>query len=185
MYKYVKTLSFPVDIRKKNLKLARCLITQLGGANGELGAALRYFSQKYTMPDDKGRTLLNDIATEELGHVEMISTMVYQLMKGATLDELKEAGLDGYYSDHKTGIYPLDAAGNAFTAAYFAVTGDPIADLVEDMAAESKARVTYENLIDLAEDEDVIIPLLFLRQREVVHFNRFEELYNYYKSKGY
>lgn len=185
MYKYVKTLAFPVDIKKKDIKMAKYLITQLGGANGELGAALRYFSQKYTMPDDKGRSLLNDIATEELGHVEMISTMVYQLLKDATKEEIKDAGLGGYFADHRKGVYPVDASGVPFTSAYFQVTGDPIADLVEDMAAESKARVTYENLIELTDDEDLINPLLFLRQREVVHFNRFEELYNEYKTKGY
>lgn len=185
MYKYVKTLAFPVDIKKKDVGMAKILITQLGGANGELGAALRYFSQKYTMPDDKGRSLLNDIATEELGHVEMISTMVYQLLKNATVDEIKEAGLGGYFADHRKGIYPVDASGVPFSSGYFQVTGDPIADLVEDMAAESKARVTYENLIDLTDDEDLINPLLFLRQREVVHFARFEELYNEYKTKGY
>lgn len=185
MYKYQKILAFPVDIKKKNLKLAKCLLSQLGGANGELGAAIRYFSQKYTMPCDMGRALLNDIATEELGHVEMISTMIHQMIKDATVEEIKEAGLAGYFTDHRKGIFPCDANGSAFTTAYLQVTGDPIADLVENMAAESKARVTYENLIDLAEDEDLINALLFLRQREVVHFARFEELYNYYKVKGY
>ncbi len=185
MYKYVKTLNFPVNIKKKDIKMAKYLITQLGGANGELGAALRYFSQKYTMPDDKGKALLNDIATEELGHVEMISTMVRQLLQDATIEELKENGLAGYFAEHKKGVFPVDSSGNAFTAAYFAVTGDPIADLFEDMAAEQKARVTYENLIDLASDPDIINPLLFLRQREVIHFNRFKELYEYYKNKGY
>ncbi|MFI3260258.1 MAG: manganese catalase family protein [bacterium] len=185
MYKYQKILSFPVDIKKKDVNMAKCLLSQLGGANGELGAALRYFSQKYTMPCDRGRALLNDIATEELGHVEMISTMIHQLLSGATKDEIKEAGLSGYFTDHRKGIFPVDASGSPFTAAYFQVTGDPIADLVEDMAAESKARVTYENLIELTEDEDLINVLLFLRQREVVHFNRFEELYNIYKTKGY
>ena len=185
MYKYVKTLPFPVDIKKKDLKMAKYLISQLGGANGELGAAIRYFSQKYTMPDDKGRALLNDIATEELGHVEMISAMVYQLMKNASIEEIKEAGLGGYYVDHSKGVFPCDASGQSFTSSYFAVTGNPIADLIENMAAESKARVTYEHLIDLTNDEDLINPLLFLRQREVVHFKLFESLYQYYKSKGY
>ncbi len=185
MYKYVKTLPFPVNVKKKDLKMAKYLITQLGGANGELGASIRYFSQKYTMPDDKGKALLNDIATEELGHVEMISTMVYQLLKDATLEELKKENLDGYFTEHKKGIYPVDTSGVPFTAAAFAVTGDPIADLYENMAAEQKARVTYENLIDLTDDESIINPLLFLRQREVVHFNRFEKLVEYYKKKGY
>ena len=156
-----------------------------GGANGELAAAMRYFSQKFTMPDDKGRALLNDIATEELGHCEMICSMVSELTKDASLKELEEAGLASYYADHNKGIYPVDASGVPFTATYFAVTADPIADLMEDMAAEQKARAVYENLIDLTDDEDVLAPLLFLRQREVVHFNRFKELYEYYKSKGY
>ncbi len=185
MYKYTKLLPFPVDIKKKDLRMAKYLITQLGGANGELGASIRYFSQKYTMPDDIGKALLNDIATEELGHVEMISTMIYQLLKDATKEELKDAGLDGYYTEHRKGVFPIDSSGVPFTAAYFAVTGDPIADLVEDMAAEQKARVTYENLIELTDDESIINPLLFLRQREVVHFNRFHELYEYYKEKNY
>ncbi len=156
-----------------------------GGANGELAAAMRYFSQKFTMPDDKGKALLNDISVEELGHCEMICTMVSELTKNATLKELEEAGLASYYADHNKGIYPIDASGVPFTATYFAVTADPIADLMEDMAAEQKARAVYENLIDLTDDEDILAPLLFLRQREVVHFNRFKELYEYYKSKGY
>ncbi len=185
MYKYVKTLAYPINIHKKDLRMAKYLITQMGGSNGELGAALRYFSQKFSMPDEKGKALLNDIATEELGHVEMIATMVHQLLENATKEELTEAGLDSYFTEHRRGVYPIDASGVPFTVSYFAVTGDPIADLAEDMAAEQKARVTYENLIDLTDDEDLINPLLFLRQREVVHFNRFKELYEYYKSKGY
>ncbi len=185
MYKYVKTLNFPVNIKQKDIKMAKYLITQLGGANGELGAALRYFSQKYTMPDDLGKALLNDIATEELGHVEMISTMVHQLLKDASLEELKSNGLESYYVEHKKGIFPIDTSGNSFTSSYFAVTGDPIADLTEDMAAEQKARVTYENLIDICSDPDIINPLLFLRQREVVHYNRFKSLCEYYRQKGY
>lgn len=185
MFKYVKHTNYPVNITKKDLRMAKYLLTQFGGANGELAAAMRYFSQKFTMPDDKGKALLNDISTEELGHCEMICTMVNQLTKNATLKELEEAGLASYYADHNKGIYPVDASGVPFSATYFAVTADPIADLMEDMAAEQKARATYENLIDLTTDEDVLAPLLFLRQREVVHFDRFKELYEYYKSKGY
>ena len=134
------------------------------------------------MPTDKGKALLTDIGTEELGHVEMISTMLYQLMKDATMEELKQAGLDTHYAEHKKALYPTDANGVPFTVAYFATTGDPIADLSEDMAAEQKARATYENLIDLTNDPDVIAPLLFLRQREIVHFTRFKELYNEYMN---
>ena len=185
MFKYVKHTNYPVNITKKDLRMAKYLLTQFGGANGELAAAMRYFSQKFTMPDDKGKALLNDISTEELGHCEMICTMVSQLTKNATVKELEEAGLASYYADHNKGIYPVDASGVPFTATYFAVTADPLADLSEDMAAEQKARAVYENLINLTDDEDVLAPLLFLRQREVVHFNRFKELYDYYKSKGY
>ena len=185
MYKYEKKLNYPVNITKKDLRMAKLLLTQYGGANGELGAALRYFSQKFSMPDEKGKALLNDIATEELGHCEMICTMVHQLTKNATLDELKEAGLDATYADHSKGIYPTDASGVPFSVTYFAVTGDPLADLMEDMAAEQKARAIYENLINLTDDEDIIGPLLYLRQREIIHFNRFKELFEYYEKKGY
>lgn len=185
MFKYIKHTNFPINITKKDLKMAKYLMTQFGGANGELGAALRYFSQKFTMPDDRGRALLNDIATEELGHVEMICTMFRQLTKNATLKELEDAGLSSYYVDHNKGIFPIDASGVPFTSTYFGVTADPLADLMEDMAAEQKARATYENLIDLTTDEDVLRVLLWLRQREIVHFNRFKELYEYYKNKGY
>lgn len=183
MFKYVKALPYPLDIKKKNLKMAKNIIEQFGGANGELAASLRYFSQKFNMPDDMGRALLNDIATEEMGHAEMVSTMVSMLMKDATLDEIKRAGLDGYFTGHGKGIFPVDANGVPFTAAYFASVGDVLADLSEDMAAEQKARAVYENLIELADDEDIIAPLLFLRQREIVHFNRFKELYEYYENK--
>ena len=185
MYKYMKTLNYPVNIRKKDLKMAKYLYTQFGGANSELAAALRYFSQKFSMPDERGKALLNDIATEELGHCEMIATMIKQLTENASVEELKKAGLGDIYSEHGYGVYPASATGAPFTITYVAVTGDPIADLSEDMAAEQKARAVYENLIELAEDEDVIAPLLFLRQREVIHFNRFKELYDYYKKKGY
>ena len=137
------------------------------------------------MPDDKGRALLTDIGTEELAHVEIISTMIYQLMKDATLDELKEAGLDTHYAEHGKGLYPTDANGVPFTVMYFATTGDPMADISEDMAAEQKARAVYENLINLTKDQDVIDVLLFLRQREIIHFNRFKQLYEEYEKKGY
>ncbi len=183
MWKYVKTLEYPINIKKKDLRMAKYLVTQYGGANGELAAAFRYLNQRYTMPDDKGKALLTDIGTEELAHVEMISTMIYQLMKDASLKELKEAGLDTHYAEHGKSLYPTDANGVPFTAAYFASTGDPVADLSEDMAAEQKARAVYENLIDLTDDPDVLGPLLFLRQREVIHFDRFKQLYEEYKNK--
>ena len=185
MWKYVKTLEYPVNIKKKDLRMARYLVTQYGGSNGELAAAWRYLNQRYTMPDEKGKALLTDIGTEELAHVEIISTMIYQLMKDATIDELKAAGMDTHYAEHGKGLYPTDANGVPFTVAYFATTGDPLADISEDMAAEQKARAVYENLINLTDDKDVIDVLLFLRQREIIHFNRFKELYEEYKKKGY
>ena len=183
MWSYRKSLQYPINIKKKDLKMAKYIVTQYGGSNGELAAALRYLNQRYTMPDNRGKALLTDIGTEELAHVEMISTMLYQLMKDATLEELKEAGLDSHYAEHKRGLFPTDASGVPFTVAYFATTGDPLADLSEDMAAEQKARATYENLIDLATDPDVIEPLLWLRQREIVHYARFKELFEYYSNK--
>lgn len=183
MWKYEKMTQYPINIKKKDLNMAKYLVTQYGGPNGELAAAWRYLNQRYTMPDDKGKALLTDIGTEELAHVEMISTMVYQLMKDASIDELKKAGLASHYAEHGKGLYPTDANGIPFTVAYFATTGDPLADISEDMAAEQKARATYENLINLTDDPDVIGPLLYLRQREVVHFARFKELYDDYKKK--
>lgn len=183
MWKYVKSLEYPVNIKKKDLRMAKYLVTQYGGPNGELAAAWRYLNQRYTMPDDKGKALLTDIGTEELAHVEMISAMIYQLLNGATLKELKEAGLESHYTEHKRALYPTDSNGVPFTVSYFATTGDPIADLSEDMAAEQKARATYENLINLTDDPDVIGPLLFLRQREIIHFTRFKELYDEYRNK--
>jgi len=183
MFKYEKILNYPVIIKNKDLKMAKLILTQLGGFAGELGASLRYFCQKFTMPDEEGRALLNDIATEELGHVEMISSIVHGLVKDATISEIKEAGLADYFVEHGKGIYPVNASGVPFSTELFAVTGDPIVDLEEDLAAEEKARIVYEHLIDMAKTEDLIAPLLFLRQREIVHYNRFKELLNKYKSK--
>lgn len=182
MFSYEKKLQYPVNIKKKDLRMAKYLVTQYGGANGELGAALRYLNQRMTMPDNKGKALLTDIGTEELGHVEMLETMIYQLMKDATLEELQQAGLDAHYAEHAKALFPTDANGVPFTVAYFATTGDPLADISEDMAAEQKARAVYENLIDLTDDPDVIGPLLWLRQREIVHFDRFKELFEYYQK---
>ena len=185
MFKYEKKLSYPINIKKKDLKMAKYIISQFGGSQGELAAALRYFCQKFTMPTEEGKALLNDIATEELSHSEMIATMLNQLMKGASVQELESAGLANYYVEHGNGIYASDTFGNPLSASYFANVDDPIANLVEDMAAEQKARTIYEHLIDLATDEEVIAPLLFLRQREVVHFNLFKELYETYINQGY
>ena len=183
MFAYKKYMPYPINIKKKDLRMAKYIVTQYGGPYGELGAALRYLNQRYTMPDGKGKALLTDIATEELGHVEMICAMVSQLTKGATEKELKEYGLDLNYAQHGMEITPSDVFGVPFSTTGMGFTGDVLADLSEDMAAEEKARATYEHLIDLATDDDVIQPLLFLRQRELVHFARFKELYDYYKVK--
>jgi spore coat protein JC len=182
MWAYEKRLQYPVNIKTKDLRLAKYLVTQYGGSNGEMAAALRYLNQRYTMPDAKGKALLTDIGTEELAHVEMISTMIYQLMKDASIEELREAGLDTHYAEHSKALYPTDANGVPFTVAYFATTGDPLADISENMAAEQKARAVYENLIDLTNDPDVIGPLLWLRQREIVHYARFKELFEHYEK---
>ena len=185
MWNYQKKLQYPINIKKKDLRMAKYLVTQYGGSNGELGAALRYLNQRYTMPDNRGKALLTDIATEEFAHIEMISTMISQLTKNASIEELESVGLGSHYAEHNKGLYPTDANGVPFTVAYFATTGDPIADLYEDMAAEQKARAVYENLIDMTNDPDIIGPLLWLRQREVVHFNRFKELAEtYIKEKS-
>lgn len=183
MWKYEKRLQYPISIKKKDLRMAKYLITQYGGANGELGAALRYLNQRYTMPDNKGKALLTDIGTEELGHIEMICSMIYQLTKDATIDEMEEAGLGTNYCEHEKSLYPSDSNGVPFTVSYFATTGDYLADISEDMAAEQKARAIYENLIELTDDMDVIGPLLWLRQREIVHYNLFKELFDYYNNK--
>ena len=183
MWKYVKTLEYPVNIKKKDLRMAKYLVTQYGGSNGELGAALRYLNQRYTMPDNRGKALLTDIGTEELAHIEMISTMIYQLTKDATIEELESVGLGSHYAEHNRALYPTDANGVPFTVQYFATTGDPIADLYEDMAAEQKARAVYENLIDMTNDQDVIDVLLWLRQREIVHFNMFKDLATIYENE--
>ena len=184
MFSYQKRLQYPVNIKKKDLRMAKLLVTQYGGSNGELAAALRYLNQRVSMPDNVGKALLTDIGTEELGHVEMLQTMIHQLVKDATIEELEEAGLSSHYAEHAKGLYPTDANGVPFTVAYFATTGDALADISEDMAAEQKARAVYENLIDLTDDPDVIGPLLWLRQREIVHFARFKELFDYYSNKN-
>ena len=180
MFLYEKKLQYPVDIKKKDLKMAKYLMSQYGGPDSELSSCLRYLNQRFTMPDDKGKALLTDIATEELAHLEMISAMIYQLMKGATIEEIKAAGLGGHFSMHDSGLFFANPDGVPFTTAYIETSGDFIADLESDMAAEQRARATYEHLMDLTNDNDVLKPLSFLRQREVVHYQRFKELRNYY-----
>ena len=175
MWIYEKKLEFPIKITKPDARLAKIMIEQYGGPDGELGASLRYLSQKFTMVTPEAKATLNDIATEEFAHVEMMGTIVAQLMKGLTKQEIIDSGLDAYYVNHGLGVYPSAASGVPFSAMALQSKGDPITDLYEDMAAEQKARSTYEYLIDLTEDPEVLAPLRFLREREIVHFQRFGE----------
>ena len=175
MWSYSKKLQYPVKIERPNPAMAKVIISQFGGPHGELGAATRYLSQRYSMPYGEVKGVLTDIGTEELGHMEMVSAIVYQLTRNLTHDEIKKSGFDVYFADHTTGLYPQAASGSAFSAETLASTGDVIADLTEDLAAEQKARLTYDNLLRLVDDPDVRDPLKFLRARELVHFQRFGE----------
>ena len=175
MWVYQKKLQYPVNIKRPNAKLAGVIISQLGGPDGELGASLRYMSQRYTAPCDSVKGLLTDIATEELAHIEIVSTILYQLTKNLSMEEIKCGGFDKYFVDHTLGIYPNSASGMPFTAAYFQSKGDIITDLHEDMGAEQKARTTYDNILRLSDDPDVNDVIRFLREREVVHYQRFGE----------
>lgn len=175
MWQYEKKLQYPVNIKNSNPKLAKFIISQLGGPDGELSASLRYLNQRYSAPYGEVRGLLTDIGTEELAHMEMVSAILYQLTRNLTPEEIKASGFDTYFVDHTTGIYPIAASGAPFTAAYFQSKGDAITDLIEDMAAEQKARTTYDNILRLADDPDVRDPIKFLREREIVHFQRFGE----------
>ena len=167
--------SFNIPSTNPNPKLAAIIISQYGGPDGELGASLRYLSQRYSMPFDELKGLLTDIGTEELGHLEMIGTIVHQLTRKLTENQIREAGFAPYFVDHTTGVYPTAASGSPWSAAGIAVTGDPMADLTEDLAAEQKARVTYDNILRLSDDPDVNDVIRFLREREIVHFQRFGE----------
>lgn len=175
MWQYEKKLQYPVKIKNPDANFAKVILSQLGGPDGELGAATRYLSQRYTAPHNQIKGVLTDIGSEELGHVEMISAIIYQLTRDLPIEEIRKSGYDAYFVDHTTGIYPCDASGNAFTAATLQSTGDPIADLTEDLAAEQKARISYDNILRLCDDPDVRDPIKFLREREVVHFQRFGE----------
>lgn len=175
MFVYEKKLQYPVRIKRPSAALAKVIITQYGGPDGELGASLRYLSQRYAMPYPELKGILTDIGTEELGHLEMIGTIVHQLTRDLTIDEIKAAGFDTYFVDRTVGIYPQAASGTPWSAATMAVKGDPITDLMEDMAAEQKARTTYDNILRLSDDPDVNNVIRFLREREVVHFQRFGE----------
>ena len=175
MWIYEKKLEFPVKIKQTNPGLAKIIISQYGGPDGELGASLRYLSQRFSMVTPQAKAVLNDIGTEELAHLEMIGSIVLQLLEDADPEQIKKQGFDSYYVDHGTGIYPSSAAGVPFTASYLQSKGDPRTDLYEDMAAEQKARSTYEYILTLTDDPDVIEPIKFLREREIVHFQRFGE----------
>lgn len=175
MFCYEKMLQYPIKIDNPNPRLAKVIISQYGGPDGELGASLRYLSQRYSMPFDEQKGLLTDIATEELGHLEMVGAIVHQLTRNLSECQIKDPAFAPYFVDHTAGVYATAAAGNPWNAVSFAVKGDPIADLTEDMAAEQKARVTYDNILRISDDPDVNDVIRFLREREVVHFQRFGE----------
>ena len=175
MWIYEKRLQFPVNIKETNAQLAQAIISQYGGPDGEMGASMRYLSQRYAMPDNKVKAILTDIGTEELGHLEIVATIIYQLTCRLSIEEIKASGFDKYYIDHTLGIWPQAAGGIPFNACEFQSKGDAITDLVEDLAAEQKARTTYDNILRLVKDPDVVDPIRFLREREIVHFQRFGE----------
>lgn len=175
MFIYEKKLQYPINIKNSNPKLAAVIISQYGGPDGELGASLRYLSQRYSMPWPELKALLTDIGTEELGHLEMVGTIVHQLTRNLTEEQIKSSGFAPYFVDHTTGVYPQFASGFPWSASTMQVTGDVIADLTEDLAAEQKARLTYDNILRLSDDPDVSDAIRFLRAREIVHFQRFGE----------
>ena len=175
MWQYQKKLQFPINIKHSNPQLASYIVSQYGGPNGELAASLRYLSQRYSMPDDICKGLLTDIGTEELAHLEMVGTIVHQLAKNATTGEIEKSNMAPYFIDHGRGIFPMSAGGNPWKAETINVTADPIADLNENLAAEQKARAVYDNILRVSDDPDVNNVIKFLRQREIVHFQRFGE----------
>ena len=175
MFVYEKQLQYPVKIKNPNPKMAAAIISQYGGPDGELAASLRYLSQRFSMPYKEVKGLLTDVGVEELGHLEIVGAMVHQLTRNLCEEDLKKGGFDAYFVDHGQGVYPQAAGGYPYNAATIAVKGDPITDLQEDLAAEQKARTTYENLLLLADDPDVKDVLRYLRQREIVHYQRFAE----------
>lgn len=183
MFVYEKKLQFPVKIKNCNPKLAAVIISQYGGPDGELGASLRYLSQRYSMPFNELKGLLTDIGVEELGHLEIVGAIVHQLTRNLNDEQIKTAGFDTYFVDHTAGVYPQFASGTPWTAATMQVKGDVICDLTEDLAAEQKARVTYDNILRLSDDPDVNNVIRFLREREVVHFQRFGEALELAKEK--
>ena len=185
MWIYEKKLQYPVKIKNPNPRLASAILSALGGPDGELGAATRYLNQRYTMPDGRVVGVLTDIGSEELGHCEMVASIIYQLTRNLTPDEIKAGGFDAYFIDHGTGIYPCSAAGVPFSAGAIASKGDALADITEDLAAEQKARGVYDNILRLSDDPDVNDAIRFLRQREIVHFQRFGEAMNILRDKKF
>lgn len=183
MWIYEKKLEYPVNITKKDVRMARYLTAQYGGPDGELAAALRYLNQRYTMPDERGKALLTDIGTEEMAHLEIIAAMIYQLGDEATIKDFEEAAWGGHYTQHDHALFLTDANGVPFTTAYIETTGDFWADLESNMAAEQRARTVYDHLMNQTDDPAVLGPLSFLRQREVIHYTRFKELRDYYLDK--
>lgn len=175
MWQYEKKLQYPVNIKNPNPKYAQIIISQYGGPDGELGASMRYLTQRYSMPYNEVKGILTDVGTEELAHMEMICAMVYQLTRNLTPEQIKSSGFDTYFVDHTSAVYPIAASALPWRAEYIQAKGDILADLHEDLAAEQKARVTYDNLIRLIDDPDILEPLKFLRQREIVHYQRFGE----------
>lgn len=183
MFAYDKKLQYPVRIQNPNPALAKIILTQYGGPDGELGASLRYLSQRYSMPFDELRGLLTDIGTEELGHLEMIGAIVHQLTRNLKDEQLKDPVFAPYFVDHSAGVYPAAAVGTPWSAATIQVTGDPLTDLTEDLAAEQKARTTYDNILRISDDPDVNDVIRFLREREIVHFQRFGEAIQLLRDK--
>ncbi len=175
MWQYQKKLQYPVNIKNPNPKYAQIIISQYGGPDGKLGASMRYLTQRYGMPYNEVKGILTDVGTEELAHMEMVCAMVYQLTRNLTPEQIKASGFDTYFVDHTAAVYPIAASALPWRAEYIQAKGDIIADLHEDLAAEQKARVTYDNLLRLIDDPDIIDPLRFLRQREIVHYQRFGE----------
>ncbi|MDD7771544.1 MAG: manganese catalase family protein [Firmicutes bacterium] len=183
MFVYEKKLQYPIKIARTDPRLAAIVVSQYGGPDGELGASLRYLSQRYSMPYPELKGLLTDIGTEELGHLEMVGTIVHQLTRNLSEEQMREAGFAPYFVDHTAGVYPTAASGSPWNAASMAVKGDPIADLTEDLAAEQKARVTYDNILRLSDNPDVNDVIKFLREREIVHFQRFGEAIQLLREK--
>ena len=184
MFLYERKLQYPVKIKTPNAQTAKIIISQLGGPDGEMGAANRYLQQRYSMPYREVSGILTDVGVEELSHIEMVSAILHQLTRNLSIDEIKRAGFDAYFVDHTTGVYPQSAAGVPFDMKYVGVKGDVFADLSEDLAAEQKARVTYDNILRLIDDPDVCDVIRFLRERELVHYQRFGDALRIAQDKG-